>query len=69
MGAQLVKHLPSAQVMIPESWDLVPQRAPHREPASASLCVSLMNINKILKIVIIKEKEHTKEEAATFSLM
>lgn len=26
---QLVKHLPSAQVMIPESWDQVPHRAPY----------------------------------------
>ena len=41
--------LPSAQGMIPESWDGVPHRDPQKEPASpsayvsASLCVSLMN--------------------------
>ena len=41
--------LPLAQVMILGSWDRVLHRAPHREPASpsacvsTSLCVSLMN--------------------------
>ena len=44
---------PSAQVMIPGSWDQVPYWAPCREPASpsayASLSVSLMNNKKNLK--------------------
>ena len=45
-GVSVVEHLPLAQIMIPESWDRVPHRAPHEEPASpsayvsASLCVS-----------------------------
>ena len=49
LGSSVVEHLPSAQVVIPGSWDGVPHRVPHREPASpsacvsASLCVSLMN--------------------------
>ena len=49
LGGSVVEHLPSAQVMILGSWDQVPHRAPLREPASpsacvsASLCVSLMN--------------------------
>ena len=47
--AQIVKHLPSAQVMIPASWDRVPHRAPlsptsdsllSGEPTSPSLCCS-----------------------------
>ena len=43
------KHLPLAQGMILQSWDLVPHWAPCMEPASpsayvsASLFVSLMN--------------------------
>ena len=49
MGDSVVEHLPSAQGLIPGSWNRVPYRAPRREPASpsacvsASLCVSLMN--------------------------
>ena len=48
MDGSAVEHLPSAQGMIPGSWDLVPHRAPHREPSPsayvcASLSVSLMN--------------------------
>ena len=45
--AQSVKHLPSAQVMIPGSWDRVLHWAPCEEPAcpsayvSASLCLCL----------------------------
>ena len=48
LGGSAFEHLPSAQVMILESWDQGPHRAPHRESASpsacvsASLCVSLM---------------------------
>ena len=51
----MVERLPSAQGVIPRSWDRVPCRAPCREPASpsacvsASLCVSHEQINKILK--------------------
>ena len=47
--ARQLKHLPSAQGVILESWDQVPHRAPCTEPASpsayvsASLSVSLMN--------------------------
>ena len=56
--AQVVKHLPSAQVMILGSWD----RAPHHAPCSAGSLLStlplplppahalaLSEINKILK--------------------
>ena len=48
--AQSVKHLPSAQVMIPGPWD----GAPCREPASASptplaYVLSFCHINKVLK--------------------
>ena len=49
----MVERLPSTQGMIPGSWDGGLHPAPHREPASpsasASLCVSLMNKNRILK--------------------
>ena len=47
--AQVVEHLPLAQLMILGSWDQVLHPAPHRKPASPSayisafLCVSLMN--------------------------
>ena len=34
LGGSVVEYLPSAQGMIPGSWDGVPHRAPHREPAS-----------------------------------
>ena len=40
LGGSVVEHLPSAQVMILESWDRVPHQAPHREPASPSAYVS-----------------------------
>ena len=40
LGGSAVKHLPLAQVVIPGSWDTVPHRAPHREPASPSAYVS-----------------------------
>ena len=47
--AQRVEHLPSAQGVIPGSWDRVLHQAPHRVSASLSayvspfLSVSLMN--------------------------
>ena len=40
LGGSVVECLPSAQGMIPGSWDRVPHRAPQREPASPSACVS-----------------------------
>ena len=40
LGGSVVEHLPSAQVVILGSWDQVPHRAPHTEPASPSACVS-----------------------------
>ena len=49
LGGSMVEHLPSAQGMIPESWDRVLYQVPREEPASPSacvsapLCVSLMN--------------------------
>ena len=49
LGGSMVEHLPLAQGVIMGSWDRIPHRAPRREPAfpsacvSASLCVSLMN--------------------------
>ena len=48
-GGSAVESLPLAQVVMLESWDPIPCRAPCVEPAppsacvSASLCVSLMN--------------------------
>ena len=45
-----VGRLPLAEGVIPGSWDRIPHRAPCREPASPSACVSpslyvsLMNI-------------------------
>ena len=38
--AQQLKHLPSVQGVILESWDRVPHRAPCMESASPSACVS-----------------------------
>ena len=49
LGGSVVKYLPSAQVMIPGSWDQVLHQAPGREPTSpydyvsASLSVCFMN--------------------------
>ena len=44
LGGSVVEHLPWAPVVILGSWDQVPHRAPHREPASPSaLSLSLMN--------------------------
>ena len=40
LGCSVVERLPLAQVMILGSWDRVPRRAPRREPASPSACVS-----------------------------
>ena len=49
LGGSVVEQLPSAQVVIPGSWDAGPHWAPHRKSASpsayvsVSLSVSLMN--------------------------
>ena len=49
LGGSVVEHLPLAQVVVPGSWDQIPEQAPWREPASpsayvsASLRVSFMN--------------------------
>ena len=40
LGGSVVKSLPSAQGVIPESWDRVPRWGPCMEPASPSACVS-----------------------------
>ena len=40
LGGSVVERLPSAQGLIPGSWDRVPHRAPCRKPASPSACVS-----------------------------
>ena len=40
LGGSEVQRLPLAQVVTPGSWDRVPLRAPRREPASPSACVS-----------------------------
>ena len=54
-GGSAVGLLRSAQVVIPGSWDRVPHRAPHGEPASpsayvsASLCVSREEIKSLKK--------------------
>ena len=39
-GGSVVECLPSAQGMIPGTWDRVLHRAPCKEPASPSACVS-----------------------------
>ena len=36
----VVEHLPSAQGVIPGSWDQIPHWAPCMEPPSPSACVS-----------------------------
>ena len=49
LGGSVVERLPSAQGVIPGSWDQTPHRVAHGKAASpsayvsASLCVSLMN--------------------------
>ena len=40
LGGSVVERLPLAQVMIPESWDLVPHWASYEESASPSAYVS-----------------------------
>ena len=40
LGGSVVGRLPSAQVVIPETWDHVPHRAPCIEPVSPSAYVS-----------------------------
>ena len=40
LGGSMVEDLPSAQGVISGSRDCVPHRAPGREPASPSACVS-----------------------------
>ena len=40
LGGSVVECLPSAQVMIPWSWDWVPHQGPYVGPASPSACVS-----------------------------
>ena len=39
LGGSVVEHLPPAQAVTPGSWERVPHRAPHMEPASPSACV------------------------------
>ena len=40
LGGSVVASLPSAQVVIPGSWDQVLHQAPCGEPVSPSACVS-----------------------------
>ena len=40
LSGSAVKHLPSAQGMILESWNQVPHQTPCMEPASLSVCLS-----------------------------
>ena len=60
LGGSVVEHLPSAQGVIPGSWDRVPHQAPSRKPASpstyvsASLCVSPMNFFFLKVALFIK---------------
>jgi len=69
--AQLVKRLPSAQVMIPESWDRVPHRAPPSLwGACFSLCLCLplpllvlsLSVKQINKIFKKKHYQESKKE-------
>ena len=59
----MVEHVPSAQGMIPGSWDQVPHRALWVEPASPSACVSASlsvsheYVNKIVKKKFKKTSE------------
>ena len=48
MGGSVVEHLPSAQRVIPGSWDRVPQRVPCMEPAAPSACVSTLPLSLCL---------------------
>ena len=41
LGGSVAEHLPLAQVMIPASWDRVPQWAPHKKPDILPLPMSL----------------------------
>ena len=50
----VVEHLPSAQVVILDSWDPVPYRAPCREPASPSACASA-SLSLSLSLCISRE--------------
>ena len=68
--AQLVKPLPSAQVMIPGSWDQVPHRAPCSAgslllslplPASLPACVYSLSLSlsgKQIKILKTKKQKN-----------
>ena len=40
LGGSVLERMPSAQGMIPGSWDQVPHQAPCMGPASPSACVS-----------------------------
>ena len=57
LGGLAAEHLPLAQVMIPGSWDGVPHRAPHREPASPSAWVSAS-----VSLMLLK-KTHLRTDA------
>ena len=41
LDGSVFEHLPSAQVIIPGSWDRILHQAPHAEPASPSAYVSV----------------------------
>ena len=62
----MVKHMPLAQVMIPGSWDQVPNWVPRREPASPSayvsdsLSVSLINKQNLKKEEDRDDKHHVQ---------
>ena len=46
LGGSMVERLPSAQGVIPGSWDRVLYWAARRDPASSSACVSDSLMNK-----------------------
>ena len=54
LGGSVVDPLSLARVMILGSWDYIPHKAPHREPAFPSAYVfaslSVPFINKLIKI-------------------
>jgi len=49
--AQLVQRLPSAQVMVPESWD----RVPHRAPGSAGSLLLPLTLSPLMLFLFLSQ--------------
>jgi len=59
--AQSVKHLPSAQVMIPRSWDQALHRVPCSARSLSSLCPSPMLMYSLKQTVFKKKRTGIKK--------